>query len=562
MSFPKVLSTFIQRFNNWQKTHLGTRTMLVLASMLVRIISALAAIVLKTFVHLMHRIPEYFFRESGNHVWYLLLPVIGILLTVLVVRVFFKGKMEKGLGSILFSIVRRSGRVEKNKMYSHIITSGITIGFGGSVGLEAPIVITGSAIGSNIATRLGFGDKERVLLLACGAASGIAAVFNCPIAGVIFAIEVLLTDITIPLFIPLLISTATSIIVSKLLYQGQLFYLITNKWYYHAIPFYILHGVICGLLSVYMTRVSLFIEEKMETKKENYLKALSGGLLLGGLIFLFPPLFGEGYTTVSSLLNGSFQDIVNNSLFISFRDNPWVLLIIVLLIILIKPIATALTLGSGGNGGIFAPSLFTGAIAGFGLAFLVNMTGISNLHIINFVAVGMAGIMAGVIHAPLTSIFLIAEITGGYVLFVPLMIVSAISYFISRYFEPYSIYTKKLAQKGHLFTGDKDSNVLRQILLDELIETEFIPLLETDKFGKLIEAFTNSNRNVFPVVDDENNFVGIIQLDNVKELLFRSELYENLTIGDMVTRDVLSIEASENMDMVMTKLESSDLWNI
>lgn len=557
-----MLSTFIQRFNNWQKTHLGSRTMLVLASILVGIISALAAIVLKTFVHLMHRIPEYFFRESGNHVWYLLLPVIGILLTVLVVRVFFKGKMEKGLGSILFSIVRRSGRVEKNKMYSHIITSGITIGFGGSAGLEAPIVITGSAIGSNIATRLGFGDKERVLLLACGAASGIAAVFNCPIAGVIFAIEVLLTDITIPLFIPLLISTATSIIVSKLLYQGQLFYLITNKWYYHAIPFYILLGVICGLLSVYMTRVSLFIEEKMETKKENYLKALSGGLLLGGLIFLFPPLFGEGYTTVSSLLNGSFQDIVNNSLFISFRDNPWVLLIIVLLIILIKPIATALTLGSGGNGGIFAPSLFTGAMAGFGIAFLVNMTGISNLHINNFVAVGMAGIMAGVIHAPLTAIFLIAEITGGYVLFVPLMIVSAISYFISRYFEPYSIYTKKLAQKGHLFTGDKDSNVLRQILLDELIETEFIPLLETDKFGKLIEAFTNSNRNVFPVVDDENNFVGIIQLDNVKELLFRPELYENLTIGDLVTRDVLSIDAGENMDMVMTKLESSNLWNI
>ena len=557
-----MLSTFIQRFNNWQKTHLGSRTMLVLASILVGIISALAAIVLKTFVHLMHRIPEYFFRESGNHVWYLLLPVIGILLTVLVVRVFFKGKMEKGLGSILFSIVRRSGRVEKNKMYSHIITSGITIGFGGSAGLEAPIVITGSAIGSNIATRLGFGDKERVLLLACGAASGIAAVFNCPIAGVIFAIEVLLTDITIPLFIPLLISTATSIIVSKLLYQGQLFYLITNKWYYHAIPFYILLGVICGLLSVYMTRVSLFIEEKMETKKENYLKALSGGLLLGGLIFLFPPLFGEGYTTVSSLLNGSFQDIVNNSLFISFRDNPWVLLIIVLLIILIKPIATALTLGSGGNGGIFAPSLFTGAMAGFGLAFLVNMTGISNLHINNFVAVGMAGIMAGVIHAPLTAIFLIAEITGGYVLFVPLMIVSAISYFISRYFEPYTIYTKKLAQKGHLFTGDKDSNVLRQILLDELIETEFIPLLETDKFGKLIEAFTNSNRNVFPVVDDENNFVGIIQLENVKEFLFRPELQENLTIGDIMTRDVLSIEASENMDMVMTKLESSNLWNI
>jgi CIC family chloride channel protein len=536
--------------------------MLVMASILVGIISALSAIVLKTFVHLMQQISEDLFKVSTHRTWYFLLPVIGILLTVMVVRIFFKGKLEKGLGSILFSIVRKSGRVEGNKMYSHIITSGITVGFGGSAGLEAPIVITGSAIGSNIATRLGFGDKERVLLLACGAASGIAAVFNCPIAGVIFAIEVLLTDITIPLFIPLLISTATSIIVSKLLYRGQLFYLITNDWYYHAIPFYILLGVICGLLSVYMTRVSLFIEEKMETKKENYIKALFGGLVLCILIFLFPSLFGEGYITVTALLKGSFGDIMNNSIFSGFGDNPWVLLLIVLSIIMIKPIATALTLGSGGNGGIFAPSLFTGAMAGFGLAFLVNTTGLSDLHINNFVAVGMAGIMAGVIHAPLTAIFLIAEITGGYVLFVPLMIVSALSYFISRYFEPYSIYTKKLAQKGHVFTGDKDTNVLRQILLDDLIETEFFPLLITDKFGKLIEAFTNSNRNIFPVVDADKNFIGVIQLDNVKELLFQPEINESLTIGDIVSRDILSIDAGENMEVVMTKLENSNLWNI
>jgi predicted transcriptional regulator len=362
--------------------------MLVMASILVGIISALSAIVLKTFVHLMQQISEDLFKVSTHRTWYFLLPVVGILLTVMVVRIFFKGKLEKGLGSILFSIVRKSGRVEGNKMYSHIITSGITVGFGGSAGLEAPIVITGSAIGSNIATRLGFGE------------------------------------------------------------------------------------------------------------------------------------------------------------------------------ILIKPIATALTLGSGGNGGIFAPSLFTGAMAGFGLAFLVNTTGLSDLHINNFVAVGMAGIMAGVIHAPLTAIFLIAEITGGYVLFVPLMIVSALSYFISRYFEPYSIYTKKLAQKGHVFTGDKDTNVLRQILLDDLIETEFFPLLITDKFGKLIEAFTNSNRNIFPVVDADKNFIGVIQLDNVKELLFRPEINESLTIGDIVSRDILSIDAGENMEVVMSKLENSNLWNI
>jgi CIC family chloride channel protein len=543
-------------------SHLGSRTMLILASILVGIISALAAIVLKSFVHLMHHLSEYFFRISGNSILYFLLPAIGIFLTVLVVRLFFKGKLEKGLSSILFSIIRKSGHVEQNKMYSHIITSGITVGFGGSAGLEAPIVITGSAIGSNIATRLGYSDKERVLLLACGAASGIAAVFNCPIAGVIFAFEVLLTDITIPLFIPLLISTATSIIISKLLYTGQLFYLITNDWYYHAIPFYILLGIICGLISVYMTRVSLFIEDKMETKKENYLKAILGGLGLCILIFLLPPLIGEGYTTVSSLLNGSYHSILDKSILSNFKDNPWVLLIIACLIVIIKPIATALTLGSGGNGGIFAPSLFTGAVAGFGLAYFINLTGITELHVNNFIAVGMAGILAGVIHAPLTAIFLIAEITGGYVLFVPLMIVSAISYFISRYFEPYSIYTTKLARGGHLTTGDKDTNVLRQILLGDLIEKDFFAIINTDNFRILVEAFTISKRNIFPVTDKDNNFIGIIQLDNVKELLLQQELYENLIIADIVQKDVLVIDVIENMDEVMKKLESSDFWNI
>ncbi len=447
-------------------------------------------------------------------------------------------------------------------MYSHILTSGVTVGFGGSAGLEAPIVITGSALGSNIATRLKFNDGERILLLACGAASGIAAVFNCPIAGVIFAFEVLLTDITIPLFIPLLISTATSIIVSKLLYNGQLFYLITNDWYYHAIPFYILLGIICGLLSVYITRVSLFVEEKMGTGRAAYVKAIAGGLILGGMIFLFPALFGEGYTTVNALLNGSYPEVVSNSPFVSFSEHPWTLLLIVFIIVMIKPFATALTLGSGGNGGIFAPSLFIGALTGFGLAYLVNTTGVSALHVSNFVAVGMAGIMAGVIHAPLTAIFLIAEITGGYVLFVPLMIVSALSYFISRYYEPYSIYTKKLEQKGHAVTHDKDLNVLRQIILSDLIEKDFIPVSISGTFQILKDAFTKSNRNVFPVIDDDNLFIGIILLDDVKELLLNPDANETVAIAGLVNRSVLIIETHESMYNVMKKLEGSNLWNI
>ena len=447
-------------------------------------------------------------------------------------------------------------------MYSHVVTSGLTIGLGGSAGLEAPIVITGSAIGSNIGKMLQLGYKERTLLLACGAASGIAAVFNSPIAGMIFAIELLLTDVSIGMFIPLLISTATAIIVSKSLYSGQLFYLITNQWYYHAIPFYILLGVLCGFISVYMTRVTLFMEEFFEKRKGTYSRAIIGGLLLGVMIFIFPPLFGEGYTTITSLFHGDYTALLGKSIFSSFMTSPWVLLIVTIAIVLIKVIATSITLGSGGNGGIFAPSLFTGSLTGFGFSFLVNTLGISTLHISNFVAVGMAGIMSGVVHAPLTAIFLIAEITGGYVLFVPLMIVSAISFFISRYFEPYSIYTKKLVQKGQLFTADKDTNILMQLQLNELIEIEFVPLQDTSKFRDVIDAFTTSQRNIFPVVDKENNFVGIIDLVNIKELMFKPEVFEQMTVFDVTTTGVLTIDKNENVVSAMRKFESSGRWNL
>ena len=447
-------------------------------------------------------------------------------------------------------------------MYSHLITSGITVGFGGSAGLEAPIVITGAAIGSNFASRLKFDYRERSLLLACGAAAGIATVFNSPIAGVIFAIEVLLTDISIPLFIPLLISTASATILSKLLYKGQLFYLITNDWYLHAIPFYIILGILCGLISVYMTRVTLGVESWFNTKKAILLKAIAGGSLVGLMIFTFPPLYGEGYSTISALLSGLNHQFLNSNLFPDLINHPWILMFIILIIILIKVFATSLTLGAGGNGGIFAPALFTGALTGYGFANSVNLLNINKLHVSNFIAVGMAGIMSGVIHAPLTAIFLIAEITGGYVLFVPLMIVSAISFFISRYFEPYSIYTKHLTQKGHLFTEDKDSNVLKQIRLDELIETEFIPLNIKDGFEQIAEAFRKSNRNIFPVIDDDQVFIGVIHLDQIKQYLFRPELYPQLNVEILVNRDVLRIQTGDNMGEVMQKLEGSDLWNI
>ena len=552
----------IDRLKVFKQRYIGDHTAMVLASILVGLVSALAAVVLKHFVRLVHLIPDFFLTWSHTTLIYIISPLIGVLLTVLFVKLFLKGKLEKGLSSILFSVARKSGKIEKSKMYSHMVTSGLTIGFGGSAGLEAPIVITGSAIGSNIAGFLGFGNKERTLLLACGAASGIAAVFNSPIAGVIFAVEVLLTDVTIPVFIPLLISTATATILSKFLLKGQLFYLVTNDWYYNAIPFYVLLGILCGLISVYMTRVTLSIEGFFENRKSVILKAIFGGLALGLMIYLFPPLFGEGYHTIETLFKGDTLSLLKNSVFSFIPFSPWAIFIFTCLVVLLKIVATSITLGSGGNGGIFAPSLFTGGLTGFGTAFLVNSLGIAQLHVSNFIAVGMAGIMSGVVHAPLTAIFLIAEITGGYVLFVPLMIVSALSFFISRYFEPYSIYTKKLAQKGEYDTSDKDSAIFKNISLDGIVETEFIALNQNDTFRTLIDAFTRSKRNVFPVVDNDQNFIGIIPLENFKEFMFKAEVYDEIWLKDITSKSEITIDINESMDDAMIKLESSNLWNI
>ncbi len=557
-----MLRKFLNKLLYWRIKHISNRTLIVIASIFIGMVSAFAAVILKMFVHWVHGISAYFLSFSGNHLWYIYLPLTGIILTVIVVKYLFKGQLEKGLGSILFAVARKSAKVEKSKMYSQVITSGITVGFGGSAGLEAPIVITGSAIGSNIASFFNFGYKERALLLACGAAAGIAAVFNSPIAGVIFAIEVLLLDISIPAFIPLLISTATSIIISKLLYKGQLFYYASNDWYYHAIPFYILLGLLCGLLSVYMTRVTLSLEGFFHKFKKIFPKAILGGLTLGLMIFLLPPLFGEGYSTINTLLSGDFSAIMDNSIVESFKHNPWAIIIFTFIIIIVKIFATSLTIGAGGNGGIFAPSLFTGALTGFGLAFLVNTIGLSDLNIPNFVVVGMAGILSGVVHAPLTAIFLIAELSGGYMLFVPLMIVSALSYFISKYFEPYSVYTKMLAKKGQHYANDKDKNILNLLNMEEIIEKDFIVLNTNDDIEKLIAAFTKSNRNLFPVVDNCNNFIGLIYLEEVKEYMLYREKHQNIRMNDITHKDILTIDLVDDMDSAMVMFENPKLWNI
>jgi CIC family chloride channel protein len=448
-----------------------------------------------------------------------------------------------------------------HKMYSHLFTSALTVGFGGSVGLEAPIVITGSATGSNIARLFKLNHREKVLMVACGASAGIAAIFNCPIAGVIFSFEVLLGEVRIPAFIPLIIASATATVVSKVLYGGQLFFLVTKGWEISALPFYMLLGIACGLISAYMINLNSHVESLFRSSKKTFQKALVGGLLLGLMIFLFPPLFGEGYSSIEQLLKGEPKELLDKSLFYGLKSE-WLFILYIALIILLKIIASSVTIGAGGNGGIFAPSLFTGALTGFFVSHSVNVTGLAKLNETNFVAVGMAGVLSGVVHAPLTAIFLIAEITGGYVLFVPLMLVSAIAYFIGKYFEPYSVYTKELAKKGKWSNHDKDFYILNQIKLNDLIEKDFTVVKKDYTLGQLIQVISNSKRNLFPVLDENGRLQGIILLDNIREIMFSRELYDSMRVADLMTHAPTVIDINESMKEVMRKFEYFEVWNL
>ena len=438
----------IKRINSiieWTQTKLNKKQFIIFSSILVGLSVGLAAIILKTFVHYIFIAAT--FKELGNFKYlFLVLPIIGIFLTVLVVKKLLHGKLDKGLSHIHYAIANKSSIVPKDQMYAQILTSSLTVGFGGSAGLEAPIVITGAAIGSNYSKTYHLNYKERTLLLACGIAAGIGATFNAPIAGVLFALEVLIIDISISAFTPLIISAATGALISKIILQDDILLSFQSQSFnYNNVPFYILLGLLAGIISVYHSRAFTKIEN-IFSKSPNkiYLNAAIGGLAIAALLFVFPTLFGEGYQSIKSLALQQPENLLDNGVFQNYKSNGWFVLIFVGVLIFVKAIATALTLGSGGNGGNFAPSLFVGSYLGFFLSRCLNMLNLTNLPESNFTMVGMAGILSGLYHAPLTAIFLIAEITGGYTLMIPLMIVSSISYAISKYFEAFSMDTKIL----------------------------------------------------------------------------------------------------------------------
>ncbi|MCK5700966.1 MAG: chloride channel protein, partial [Cyclobacteriaceae bacterium] len=477
-------------------------------------IAGLAAVTLKETVHLIqHFLLKGEHADVNNYLIYFY-PMIGIIITVLITRYYWKEKLGHGITDILFSISKKSSIIVKGKMYSRMLTSAITIGFGGSAGLEAPIVVTGSAIGSNVARLMHLDYKNRTLLIGCGAAGAIAGIFNSPITGVIFASEVILAGFGFASFIPLLIAAVCGSLVSLALLGDDVLFSFVLKDLFVAsdTPYFILLGIVSGLIAVYYTRFTYFVEKKITKIKNFAIRGLIGGLLLAIIIFFFPPIYGEGYDTIKLLLNSGESEMIFQSFFALDYSNPLVFVLFMFGIILFKPIASALTIESGGSGGIFAPSLFLGGVVGFIFAFSINYIYPDTISLSNFTLAGMCGVMSGVLHAPLTAIFLIAEITGGYTLFVPLMIVSAIAFSTISYFEEYSIYTKQLIERGDYIPHDKDKQLLSGIKLKKVIEKDLISIKPYKKLNDLVKVVRKSKRNIFPVVDDDGRLVGIITL--------------------------------------------------
>jgi CIC family chloride channel protein len=527
---------------------------------LVGLVSGLAAVLLKTLVHYLQNWIE---GIPVSRFAYLLFPAVGLLLCVLIVRLFFSGQLEKGIAMVLKAIARKSSFIPLSHTYAHVITSSVTVGLGGSAGLEAPIVATGSAVGSNLARISDLNYQERTLVIACGAAAGISAVFNAPIAGVIFAVEVLLAETVVSYFIPLIISSVAGVLCSKIILQEEVLFnfALKQNFNYTYVPYYVLLGVLAGFVSLYYARIFKAVEGRLHHWSGNlYLKAAFAGLLLMVICFIFPPLFGEGYSSIKAVASGTLYTFTDNSRLFSLLDDNWGLFAFTASIVLFKPIAAAITIGGGGNGGNFAPSLFTGSYLGFAFSKLLNNVPWIKIPESNFSLVGMAGVLSGVMYCPLTAVFLIAEITNGYELFIPLMIVSSISFFIVKSYEPYSMDIKKLALEGQVFTHKKEKNILTSISLADMVADNYETISIDKKLKDLVEIIKRSEKNIFAVTDTKGRFAGIIELNDIKQKIFQPEQFEKVSVKSVMKKPAAVLQEGLDMHAVMEKFDITQSW--
>jgi len=558
------LREMFMKFLLWRERHVKEKNFVIFLSLVVGVLCGFAALVLKSLIHLISSLLTSHLSITGGNYLFFIYPVVGILITVLFVRYVVRDNISHGVTRVLYAISQNKSRLKRHNVYSSVVASSITIGFGGSVGAEGPIVYTGAAIGSQVGSLMRMSPRVLMILVGCGAAAGIAGIFKAPIAGMLFTLEVLMLDLTTVSVMPLLISSITAATIAYTFtgYNVEFFFMQSEPFVTQRIPYAIMLGVFCGLVSLYFTRVMNMMENYFGSVKNRWVRMAIGGALLSSLVFIFPPLYGEGYGAIEDLLGGDVGSILDGSIFYSDRKNVWFILMFVALIILTKVFATSATNGAGGVGGTFAPSLYVGCMAGFFFAYLTNNLFGLDLSVKNFALMGMSGVMSGVMHAPLMAIFLTAELTGGYELFLPLLIVSTLSYGTIKMFEPYSIYAMRLAQRGELMTHHKDKAVLTLLKIDNVIETDFLSVRPEMNLKEMVGVIAKSHRNLFPVLDSEERLIGVVLLDDIRNIMFRPDLYRRMHVDKFMSMPPARVVIGQSMEQVMKTFDDTGAWNL
>jgi len=548
------------------KKKLSEHDLTLLLSLVVGCACGLAAALLKGAIEGIQHGLGLIYSGTGWNIFYLIMPGVGMLLAMLFVKYVVRDNIGHGVTKVLVAVSKNDSKIKPHNMWSSILASSVTIGFGGSVGAEAPIVYTGAAIGSNIARWTKLSYKNMTILLGCGAAGAVAGIFKAPLAGVLFTLEILLFNISMSSILPLLLSTVSATVISYIIFGSEpVFQSSLAPFAMQNIPFYFVLGVFCALVSVYFTRMTLWLEDKIKKMKNVWVRWIVSAAFLGLIIFFFPPLFGEGYGDINILLSGKTPSYQGLTILDGFLKSDWTVLIFFVLVLLFKVFSMSLTNAGGGVGGTFGPTLFVGAIAGFVASRTINLLVAGTGFTVpeqNFVLVGMAGCMAGVMQAPMTAIFLIAEISGGYELLIPLIITATISFGVSRMIEPFSIYTKRIAKKGELLTHDSDQAVLTLLKTSDLIENNFTPVAIDATLGELVEAVSISTRNIFPVLDSHGRFQGFVSLEDIRRDMFKVEEYQTLHVFNFMKSSPEYVYVDEKMDSVMLKFEKTDAWNL
>lgn len=560
----RISERFIS-FVVWRERHIKEKTFVMILALLVGLLAGGAAILLKFLISLISSSLTAGLEVKEGNWLYILYPSMGVVIAALYVRYVVRDNISHGVTRVLYSISQNKSRLKPHNMYTSIIASSITIGFGGSVGAEGPIVYTGSAIGSNLGQMFRLSPRVLMILVGCGAAAGIAGIFKAPIAGMLFTLEVLMLDLTTVSVMPLLIASITSATLAYIYtgYNFEFFFAQSEPFGIGRIPYVILLGIFCGLMSLYFTRVMNMMENFFKRMHNPWTKTAVGCVILSSLVFIFPPLYGEGYESIIGLLAGDASSIVNGSIFYREGSMIWFLIMFISLVVLTKAFATSATNGGGGVGGTFAPSLYVGCLSGFLFAYTINNIGLDvELSTKNFALMGMAGVMSGVMHAPLMGIFLTAELTGGYDLFLPLLIVSTIAYGTIKIFEPYSIYTMRLARRGELLTHHKDKAVLTLLKVNNVIETDFLSVKPEMNLKEMVDTISQSKRNLFPVLNDQGELLGVVLLDEIRNIMFRPDLYKRLHVRKFMSMPPACIDISYPMDKVMKMFDDTGAWNL